>query len=98
MNGTEQRLLAPSTPQFWLGVVVTWALIGSILGLFLKGPPSGANFVMLGLSLIVAAGYLYYLRRANFKLGSRVSAKQVIYYAVLVAVGVGLLIVLLEVR
>ena len=95
MAKTEQKALAPSVPQFWIGVVIVWALIGSLLGLFLRGAPGPANFAMLGVSVAATAGYFYYLRRAGFDLGGGFTGKQLVYYAVLLGVGTILLAVIL---
>lgn len=95
MSDSRQKSLTPSMPAFWLGVVIVWALIGSILAIFLKGPPGAPHYAFLGVSLSATIGYFYYMHRIGYMLGSGFSGKQVVYYLLLTGVGVALLVIIL---
>ena len=76
---------------------IVWALLSSILAVFLVGPPGPAHFAAVAVSAVVAICYFYYLHRAGFDLrGKRFSGNQFAYYGLLIAIGVGLLVWLLK--
>ena len=78
-----------------MGVVISWALIGSVLRLFIQGPPAAPQFAALAVSLVAAGCYLYYLSRAGFKMWNSFTGRQLSYVAVLIVCGVTLLSIVL---